>query len=279
MPLRLLEATVPNEELENIPSLLEDIRIVHLWTSGSTSESTNTTGIVRVLADADHTEALTDLLVDRFGSRDDFRLMLLPVEATLPAVEEPEDDEERAGEEEAEPDKGATQRISREELYEDLGEASRLTRVYVVMVALSTVVAAVGLIRGDVAIIIGAMVIAPLLGPNVALSLAATLGDLHLAKRSFRAMGVGLHRRRRVRGARRRTQDRSIRSGTRGQDPSGDRRHRAGAVRRGRRVLGLHQRCFRRGRGCHGRGSPPASARGRRPARRGGTRGGSPQLR
>lgn len=80
----------------------------------------------------------------------------------------------------------------REELYDDLGEASKLTRVYVVMVALSTLVAAVGLIRGDIAIIIGAMVIAPLLGPNVALSLASTLGDPHLARRPLKAMGVGV---------------------------------------------------------------------------------------
>ena len=40
------------------------------------------------------------------------------------------------------------------------------------MVVLSTVVAAVGLMRGDTAIIIGAMVIAPLLGPNMGLALA-----------------------------------------------------------------------------------------------------------
>jgi uncharacterized hydrophobic protein (TIGR00341 family) len=60
------------------------------------------------------------------------------------------------------------------------------------MVALSTVVAAVGLTRGDIAIVIGAMVIAPLLGPNVALSLAATLGDPDLARRSLKAIGVGV---------------------------------------------------------------------------------------
>src|SRR5665811_313348 len=36
------------------------------------------------------------------------------------------------------------------------------------------------------------MVIAPLLGPNIALSLASTLGDLHLAKRSLKAVGVGV---------------------------------------------------------------------------------------
>ena len=42
---------------------------------------------------------------------------------------------------------------------------ARLTRVYLGMVILSTVVAAVGLLNDNVAVIIGAMVIAPLLDP------------------------------------------------------------------------------------------------------------------
>ena len=46
------------------------------------------------------------------------------------------------------------------------------------MTVLSTIVATVGLYYNSVAIIVGAMVIAPLLGPNVALSLGTTLGDL-----------------------------------------------------------------------------------------------------
>ena len=46
-----------------------------------------------------------------------------------------------------------------------------------------------GLLRDDVAVIIGAMVIAPLLGPNVALALATTLGDFELG---FNALKTGL---------------------------------------------------------------------------------------
>jgi uncharacterized membrane protein len=60
------------------------------------------------------------------------------------------------------------------------------------MAALSSVVAAVGLLRNDLAVIIGAMVIAPLLGPNVALSLATTLGDTDLARQALRANLMGL---------------------------------------------------------------------------------------
>lgn len=187
MPLRLLELTVPAEAVDRIPALLRDTPVVHVWTT----ESAHATALVRILIEAQDTEKLSDLLVQHFGSREEFRLVLLPVEATLPSVEQPSGTEGgNAAEKEA--GRGGPQRVSREELYDDISQASRVTRVYVVMVALSSVVAAVGLIRGDVAIIIGAMVIAPLLGPNVALSLAATLGHPELARRSLKATGVGV---------------------------------------------------------------------------------------
>jgi uncharacterized hydrophobic protein (TIGR00341 family) len=101
--------------------------------------------------------------------------------------------EEKEKKEEATPEKKRLpQRISREELYQDLAHGSRITGYYMLTVALSTIVAAVGLVRGDVAIIIGAMVIAPLLGPNVGLSLASTLGEPDLARRSLKAIAVGV---------------------------------------------------------------------------------------
>jgi len=176
--LRLLEVIVPDQPLEGVLVLLQDVNVVQVWTAGPPEAP----GLVRILLDAHEAEQLSDRLVRRYGSLKDFRLILLPVVATQPAVEKPSAEEVTVG----------PRRISREELYEHLAQASRLTGVYVVMVALSTVVAAVGLLRGDVAIIIGAMVIAPLLGPNVALSLACTLGDPVLARRSLKAIAAGV---------------------------------------------------------------------------------------
>ncbi|MEJ2761707.1 MAG: TIGR00341 family protein [Gammaproteobacteria bacterium] len=187
MALRLLELTVPGEEVEKILELLQGTTVIQTWTLPADGEER----LVRILLDAEHVEAVSDALLGHFGPREGLRLLELPVEATVPAVEPPAKSEPEAQDETA-PETTEPQRISREELYEDVAEASRLTPVYMTMVALSTVVAAVGLIRGDVAIIIGAMVIAPLLGPNVALSLACTLGDPTLAKQSLRAIFTGV---------------------------------------------------------------------------------------
>ncbi len=52
--------------------------------------------------------------------------------------------------------------------------------------------AAIGILRNNVVFIIGAMVIAPVLGPNVALSLGTTLGDVHLTRKAVSTIGVGI---------------------------------------------------------------------------------------
>ena len=57
---------------------------------------------------------------------------------------------------------------------------------------LSTIVAAIGLIENNVAVVIGAMVIAPLLGPNLAFALGTALGDTSLMKKSGLTTALGI---------------------------------------------------------------------------------------
>jgi uncharacterized hydrophobic protein (TIGR00341 family) len=59
-------------------------------------------------------------------------------------------------------------------------------------VVLSTLVAAIGLIEDNVAVVIGAMVIAPLLGPIIALAFSSSLGDGQLMWRALRTAALGL---------------------------------------------------------------------------------------
>jgi uncharacterized hydrophobic protein (TIGR00341 family) len=154
--------------------------------------------VARILVSTSNTETITDALSQRFTHLDEFRLMLFTVEATLPLPEESAEEqaEEQASDEQTEQDtendQAAWPRVSREELYQTVSQGAQLSHVYLVTVVLSTVVAAVGLLRGNVAIIIGAMVIAPLLGPNIALALASTLGDLKLVWRSVKTLLAGV---------------------------------------------------------------------------------------
>jgi uncharacterized hydrophobic protein (TIGR00341 family) len=188
MALRMLEIVVPNSCADD---LVEKVggeafpQILELWTH-SISENRSS---IKILLDAESTESLTDALASLCDAHDSFRIVLLPVEATVPRVEEPAPSEPPLQVDETSPRIG---RVSREELHADLSDSARFTRTFLVLTILSAVVAVIGLTRSNVAIIIGAMVIAPFLGPNVALSLATALADIRLAWQSLRALVLGL---------------------------------------------------------------------------------------
>ncbi|MCC5925927.1 MAG: TIGR00341 family protein [Bacteroidetes bacterium] len=83
-------------------------------------------------------------------------------------------------------------RVSREELYTDITDGLGVSWVYIVMVILSTIVASLGVIRDSTAVVIGAMVIAPLLAPNVGLALATVLADIKLGIMALKTNGIGI---------------------------------------------------------------------------------------
>ncbi|MEM1412813.1 MAG: TIGR00341 family protein [Pseudomonadota bacterium] len=124
-------------------------------------------------------QRVLDRLQSLLGAQPTARILVLPVDISLPV---PEDAERRA--EDATP-------AAREAIFSEMEKNSRLDRNYLLLVLLSTVVAAVGLIENNVAVLVGAMVIAPLLGPNLALSFGTALGDRHLVARASVALAAG----------------------------------------------------------------------------------------
>jgi uncharacterized hydrophobic protein (TIGR00341 family) len=134
----------------------------------------------RLLVEDDRLQSMLDTLQNVLGAQPSTRIVVLPVETSLPKTEAEKNREE----------KSAT--AARESIYDDVKKNARLDWNYTVLVFLSTVVAAIGLINNNVAVIIGAMVIAPLLGPNLALSLGTALGDLNLMRRSLQTNLAGI---------------------------------------------------------------------------------------
>ncbi|MGD0652901.1 MAG: TIGR00341 family protein [Thermoguttaceae bacterium] len=184
MALRLIEMVLPEKDGGKVRELLKEHKVLeHRQVRLPDGEV-----LVRILLDAEQSEAVLDLLEKQYAGGEGNRVVILPVEATLPRAEpEPAATPEQPPTEEKSPE-----RIGREELYEDIKDAARCSRVYLAMVVLSTIVASIGLRQNSVAIIIGAMVIAPLLGPNMALSLGTTLGDLSLLWRALRTSLAGI---------------------------------------------------------------------------------------
>lgn len=188
MSLRLIEIILPEkEDLERLRELLEDHPFIEIWEDEISGDKT----VFKILVRAEESEEILDLLEKRFSKSEHFRIMLIPVEASIPR---PDKAKEEESEEEKENNKNNKKigRISREELYADIDGQANITSVYIVMVVLSSIVASVGILKDNVAIIIGAMVIAPLLGPNIALALGTTLGDTDLIVRALKTNLAGI---------------------------------------------------------------------------------------
>jgi len=173
MAIRLLEVIIPEQHFNEVSKLLKRNEITDFWQTCSCESSI----IFKIILPVEKTESVIDQFENKYKHLDSFRLILFPIEASFPS---PKQLEMKAAASDSGNFLKLPLRVSRQELYHDIFDKSKLTRVFLVMVFLSTVVAAVGLLRDSPAIIIGAMVIAPLLGPNVAMILATTLGDYEL---------------------------------------------------------------------------------------------------
>jgi uncharacterized hydrophobic protein (TIGR00341 family) len=135
---------------------------------------------MRLLVADDKIQSVLDSLQKVLDAQPSARIVVLPVEIALPKPSEEERKEEDAA------------NAAREALYEGVEKNARLDINFIVLVMLSTVVAAIGIIENNVAVVIGAMVIAPLLGPNLAFGLGTALGDLSLIRKSALSTAVGI---------------------------------------------------------------------------------------
>jgi len=186
MALRLLEIVVPEEHVGEVLKSIEEAQVLNYWQTCSCKSMV----IYKLILPAEDTERIMDSLEKRYADSTDFHMALLPIEASFPG---PKDIEEKKEEESpAEKEERVPLRVSRQELYNEIFDSAKLTNTFLVMVALSTIVASIGLIKNNIAVIIGAMVIAPLLGPNVALSFATTLGDAELGLNAIKSNAAGI---------------------------------------------------------------------------------------
>ncbi|MCB1641620.1 MAG: TIGR00341 family protein [Xanthomonadales bacterium] len=184
MSLRLLQLKCTSEPEGELAELIDSQPVL------SRSECTDEGCTIQLLLRAEHAERVLDELREAIEDGPVARLCLLPVAATLPLLEDDEDDVEDAQARDEE-SPIASGRISREELLSDIEENLGITRVFLFTSLLATFVAALGLVRDDDVVLIGAMVIAPLLGPLVALSLGTVLGDFSLIRRALITTAVG----------------------------------------------------------------------------------------
>lgn len=187
MAQRVLKIILPKNEKTHALEILQEHEDTVFWQE----ESSEKNFIVSALTEAGNSEKIMDSFERNYSATEGFRLIVFPVEASIPRTDNKENNhkEEKAnGEKTTE----VRLRISREELYSDIVDSTRLSSTFIFMTILSTLVVAVGLETNNVAVIIGAMVIAPFLGPNVALALSTCLADKGLAINTVKTLGTGI---------------------------------------------------------------------------------------
>ena len=177
--MKIVEVVADESYIDSIKNTVEKNDVPDFWVVSSESEGRK---VVRILVKPEQRQTILDALQGILSTSLSARVVVIPIEATLPREEEPEKKTKII----------SAAETTREELYNSIGKNAHLNRTYLLLIFLSTVVVAIGLLKDNVAVVIGAMVIAPLLGPNLAMALGTALGDTDLMWKAFKTGLAGM---------------------------------------------------------------------------------------
>ncbi len=153
MAQRLVKIILPEEHGKNAQELLRIQESLSFWQE----ESADGNFVISALTDSGSSEKIMDLFERKYASVSGFRLVLLPVEASLPRTDIPDDNLSASIQVKTKTEQKVSIRISREELYSDIADSTKLSNIFVLLTILSTIVVAIGLLKNNVAVIIGAL--------------------------------------------------------------------------------------------------------------------------
>ena len=176
--MKIIEVIADESYIDSIKNIADKNDAPDFWIVSSDREERK---VVRILVKPEQRQIILDALQEILATSFSYRVVVIPVEAALPREEAEEETEITSATE-----------TTREELYNSIGKNARLNQTYLLLIFLSTVVVAIGLLKDNVAVVIGAMVIAPLLGPNLAMALGTALGDTDLMWKAFKTGLAGM---------------------------------------------------------------------------------------
>lgn len=190
--MRIVEIITDADHADALAGIAAHFEVDDNWVESKKKDGRRS---FRMLVGDEKRQAVIDALQHLLAATDNTRIIIQPVDVVLGCSIEEEGEEGR---------KEKLVAATREELYSEIEKGARLDNTFLLLTLLSTIVATIGLIEDNIAAIIGAMVIAPLLGPNIALAFAASLGDGEFMLRALKtnlagvllafvlALGIGL---------------------------------------------------------------------------------------
>ena len=168
--MRLLEIILNESESLDIEKLLNKDFVIEEWSYTAVDGKV----VFKVLVEDEYAKELLGSLEKKSNQR----VVIYPIEGTLP---KPENGNEKVEENIR---IGKFIAISKEELYNDIVAPVNLSLNFILMVILSSVVAGIGILKGNIAVVIGAMVIAPFLAPNMSMAFGTNLGEWPIIRKS-----------------------------------------------------------------------------------------------
>ena len=161
--MRQVQITLPEEKVGQIMEFLEEqVQIRNI------AKIHTTPGFMLLfrVSDAKTQQILTDLEAQGVGVH--FGIIdILPVEASKPQIEEEETISPK-------------ERLSVEEMYTKITAGARLSFDFIALLVVSTIIGAIGLAINNSVLIVASMLLAPLMGPILGLSLGTAIRDRRL---------------------------------------------------------------------------------------------------
>lgn len=178
--MKVIEVVTEAGHLDTVKSIAQQFELIEFW-HGATDEDGRMS--MRILVQPEQRQRVMDNLQGVLSASEVSRIIIFETEAVWPYPQKDKEEKQKS-----------STTITREELYNKIEQGAKLDGNFLLLVLLSTIVVAIGLIANNVAVVIGAMVIAPLLGPNIALALSTALGDRILMWSALKSnmAGVGL---------------------------------------------------------------------------------------
>ncbi len=177
--MKIIEVITDAGHLDTVKGLAAQFELVDFW-HGATDERGRCS--MRMLVQHENRQRVMDSLQGILSASEDSHVIIYSPEAIWPLPQKVSENEKPS----------TSTSVTREELYNQIEQGAHVNGNFILLVILSTIVVAIGLIEDNVAVVIGAMVIAPLLGPNLALALSAALGDRKLMGRALGTNLVGI---------------------------------------------------------------------------------------
>ncbi|WP_146816020.1 TIGR00341 family protein [Alkalibacillus haloalkaliphilus] len=189
MSMQLIEVYIPKHKYEDVKPALDKFSQESVWKEYEINDRV----LMRMIVAEEEVEEVLDYLEAVSSMSEGFETILFPVHTyfSRETIKEKETEEKSNKKNVSNEEKGRLLRASRQELTHTIDKKSHLTMNYTLLIIFSAIVAAGGFINDSEAVVIGAMAIAPLIGPAISVSFAAVLGDLKKLWQAFSTLMIG----------------------------------------------------------------------------------------